>query len=51
MFVVLAATALRLGKSASGTGLETYSRADLIWPYSLANIKHLLVRFSDSPGF
>lgn len=51
MFVVLAATALQLGKSSPGTGLETYSGADLIWSYSLQKIKHLAVRFSDSPGF
>lgn len=51
MFVVLAATALHLSKSSPGTGLETYSGADVIWSYSFAKIKHLVVRFSDSPGF
>lgn len=49
--MVLAAIALHLGKSSSGTGLETHPRADLTWSYSLANIKHLLVCFSDSPDF
>lgn len=49
--MVLAATALCLGKSSPGTGLETYSGADLIWSCSLAKIKHLVVRFSGSSGF